>query len=91
MSNTVCPLPPLQNLHFAPLTRKKSSNTHVCDYYAINLPTEGEREAWWLLEVDQTFDCPLTAATTTVLQSELTSCKELLGLEPDNKCRCGVM
>ena len=35
---------------------------------------------------DQMFNTSLTAATTSVLQSELTNCKELLELEPDNKC-----
>jgi hypothetical protein len=51
---------------------------------------EGEAEAWWLAEVEQTFGFPLTAATSNVLQSELASCKELLDLEPDNKCMCAV-
>ena len=32
------------------------------------------------------FNSLLTAATSSVLAAELDSCKELLELEPDNKC-----
>ena len=47
---------------------------------------DGEAESWWLSEVGQTF-VPLTAATSSVLESELSSCKELLEVEPENKCK----
>ena len=43
-------------------------------------------EAWWLSGVEDIFGSSMTAATTSVLQSELDSCQELLQLEPDNKC-----
>ena len=32
------------------------------------------------------FSSVLTAATSSVLQAELDSCRELLQLEPENKC-----
>lgn len=51
---------------------------------------EEEGENWWMSEASTMFGASLTAATSTVLQSELTSCQELLELEPDNKCTCSI-
>ncbi len=50
----------------------------------------GERESWTLEGLEDTFGSSLTAATATVLESELGSCRDLLSMEPDNKCACMV-
>ena len=46
----------------------------------------GESESWWLSGVEEIFGSSMTAATSSVLQSELDNCQELLQMEPDNKC-----
>ena len=46
----------------------------------------GENESWWLSGVGEIFGSSLTAATSSVLQSELGSCQELMEEEPENKC-----
>ena len=46
----------------------------------------GEGASWWLNGVEDIFGTSMTAATVSVLQSELQSCQELLEMEPDNKC-----
>ena len=43
-------------------------------------------ESWWLGSAEVVFTSTLTAATSSVLQSELESCQELLQLESENKC-----
>ena len=48
--------------------------------------TEGEEESWWMSGPEEMFGSALTAATSAVLRSELSSCKDLLDMEPDNKC-----
>ena len=48
----------------------------------------GEGASWWLNGVEDIFGTSMTAATVSVLQSELQSCQELLEMEPDNKCVC---
>lgn len=47
----------------------------------------GESEGWWLSDVEHTFSTSLTATASTVLQDQLSSCRDLLDLEPDNKCK----
>lgn len=59
---------------------------HMTSYSMFFLHAENELESWWLLGVEEIFGSSLTSATSTVLESELGSCKELLELEPDNKC-----
>ena len=56
-------------------------------YEIISNPIiSGDNESWWLGGVEETFGSTMTSAKTSVLQSELDSCQELLQLEPDNKC-----
>ena len=55
-------------------------------YMTIYLNLLGEDASWWLNGVEDIFGTSMTAATVSVLQSELQSCQELLEMEPDNKC-----
>ena len=56
--------------------------------YIVVCPSlsSGQDEGWWLGSLGDTFGCPLTAATPSLLRSELEACQELLQLEPKNKC-----
>lgn len=64
-------------------------NTHSQCYnnvmHTLSLSDE-EEESWYLADMASIFGSALTEATSTVLQSELSSCQELMELEPDNKC-----
>ena len=46
-----------------------------------------ESESWWVCAVEEMFGSSMTAATSTVLQTELENCQELLQMEPNNKCK----
>ena len=48
--------------------------------------TGSEHILWLTTDLDQLFSTYLTTATSEVLESELVMCRELLQLEPDNKC-----
>jgi hypothetical protein len=45
-----------------------------------------ENESWWVCGVDEMFGSSMTSATSSVLQTELDNCQELLQMEPNNKC-----
>ena len=53
---------------------------------------EGEEEEGrcWVGGRGPVFGSTHTAATSSVLAAELDSCKELLEMEPDNKCECSL-
>lgn len=46
---------------------------------------EGEKELWFINDVESIFQVMLTSASPEILTSELVICRELLQLEPDNK------
>ena len=47
----------------------------------------GEADSIYTANIRDLFGSALTEATSDVLTSELASCRELLELEPDNKCK----
>ncbi|KFO32086.1 Geranylgeranyl transferase type-2 subunit alpha [Fukomys damarensis] len=58
-------------------------------FYHRWLLGRGRQEAWCRDSAtdEQLFRCELSVEKSTVLQSELKSCKELQELEPENKCK----
>ena len=53
----------------------------------VSSPSLGDNEkAWFIGNLSEIFKETITGVSAQVLQSELKVCKELLDLEPDNKC-----
>lgn len=56
------------------------------NFHSVSVCAGSKDEMCWLGGRGPSFGTTLTAATSSVLTAELDSCKELLQLEPDNKC-----
>lgn len=65
---------------------KGKEDTVIYNLFFFLFFCTGEKEGWWLGHAEEVFSSILTAATSSVLRSELDSCQELLQLEPENKC-----